>query len=66
MRRTKIGKSYVQRRKDGTFKKWTGIGRSLAADRRTKAKKISKSGYGHTGDQAKKDFLVKKMIKSLR
>jgi len=53
MKRTKIRKFYVQRRKDGTFKKWTAIGRSLKADRRKKAKNTVKSGYGHKGDQAK-------------
>lgn len=50
-KRSKIKKSYVQRDKKGRFVKWTGIGKSLATDRRKKAKKKVKSGYGHRGDQ---------------
>ena len=53
-RRYKIGKSYVERRKDGTFKKWVSIGKSLSADRRRKAKKKVRSGYGHQGDLKKR------------
>lgn len=48
--RYKIGKSYVTRRPDGTFKNWTGVGKSLKLDRKTDAKTIVKSGYGHLGD----------------
>lgn len=48
--RTKIGKYYVTRRKDGTIQKWTGIGRSLSADRRRQAIRKAKPGYGHQGD----------------
>lgn len=51
-RRYKIGKAYVVRRKDGTFKKWTMIGKSLRSDRKTVAKNCSKSGYGHQGDRS--------------
>ena len=47
-------KFYVVRRKDGTFKRWTRVGKSLKADRRTKAKRIVKSGYGHRGDQKRR------------
>ena len=50
-KRSKIKKSYVQRDKKGRFTKWTGIGKSLQADRRKKAKKKVKSGHGHKGDQ---------------
>ena len=49
-RRYKIGHSYVERRRDGTFKRWSGIGRSLSADRRRHAKRKVRSGYGHQGD----------------
>jgi hypothetical protein len=49
-KRNKIGKYYVERRADGTFKKWTSIGKSLKADRRRKTMTKSKSGYGHQGD----------------
>jgi len=47
-------KFYVVRRKDGTFKKWTRVGKSLKADRKVKAKTIVKSGYGHRGDQKRR------------
>ena len=53
-RRYKIGKSYVERRKDGTFKKWTPIGKSLSMDRAKKARKKVKPGYGHQGDIKKR------------
>ena len=49
-RRYRIGKAYVVRRRDGTFKKWTRIGRSLRADKRKRAKRTVRSGYGHRGD----------------
>lgn len=48
--RTKIGKHYVVRRKDGTIKNWVRIGKSLKRDRLKKAIKKVKSGYGHRGD----------------
>lgn len=49
-------KYYVQRRKNGQFAaaKQVKIGKSLSADRRTKAKTKVKSGYGHQGDQKRK------------
>ena len=50
MKRTKIGKYYVVRRKDGTIKRWTAIGKSLRRDRLKRAIKTVKSGYGHRGD----------------
>jgi len=50
-KRTKIGKYYVERDRLGRIKKWVSIKRSLAQDRRKKAKKKVKSGYGHRGDQ---------------
>lgn len=49
-KRKKKLKYYVERDSHGRFKKFTRIGRSLRADRRTKAKTIVKSGYGHLGD----------------
>jgi len=48
--RTKIGKYYVERNRNGQIKKWIRIGRSLKADRRKTASRIVKSGYGHLGD----------------
>jgi hypothetical protein len=42
---------YVERRKDGTFKKWTSVGKSLRRDRVKKAVRKVKSGFGHQGDR---------------
>jgi len=53
-RRTKIGKRYVTRDKKGRFKTSVSIGRSLAADRRKKAKTKVKSGFGGSGDITKR------------
>jgi len=50
MKRQKIGKCYVQRKRNGQFKSWARIGRSLAADRRKISFNHAKSGYGHRGD----------------
>jgi hypothetical protein len=47
-------KRFVTRSKDGTFKESVDVGRSLAADRRSKAKAVAKPGYGDQGDQATK------------
>ena len=47
-------KRYVKRDKDGTFKESVDVGRSVAADRRTKSKKTAKPGYGDEGDQPKR------------
>jgi len=44
-------KYYVERKANGQFKRWTRIGRSLKADRRQKARRRVKSGYGHLGDR---------------
>ena len=42
---------YVVRTKLGHFKKWTNIGKSLAADKRVRSKtRPKKPGYGHRGD----------------
>lgn len=49
-RRYKIGKYYVVRDRNGRFKRWTRIGKSLKYDRRTTAKRRVKPGYGHRGD----------------
>lgn len=61
-KRVKWGKSYMERRKNGKFKDFTRIGKSLAADRRKKAMRVSKPGYGNRGDQLKD---VEDFIKSL-
>jgi hypothetical protein len=44
---------FAKRKGDGTFKDLDERGRSLSADRRTTAKKSSKSGYGDQGDRKK-------------
>lgn len=41
---------YVRRTKKGEFKKEVDVGRSLAADRRSKAKTKAKPGQGDRGD----------------
>jgi hypothetical protein len=43
-------KRYVRRNKEGEFKKVVDVGRSLAADRRSKAKTKVKKGQGDRGD----------------
>jgi hypothetical protein len=51
-RRYKVKKhSYVERARNGTFKRWANIGRSLSVDRRQVAKAKVKAGYGHQGDR---------------
>ena len=44
-------KRYVRRSKKGRFKESDDVGRSLAADRRKKAKRVVKKGEGDKGDQ---------------
>jgi hypothetical protein len=44
-------KRFVRRTKKGRFKESDDVGRSLAADRRKKAKRKVKSGYGDRGDR---------------
>ena len=44
-------KRYVRRDSDGKFtEKQVGVGRSLAADKRTKAKTVVPKGQGDRGD----------------
>ena len=45
---------YVRRKKGRFTKSQDDVGRSLAADRRKKAKKTVKSGQGDRGDQRRK------------
>lgn len=44
-------KRFVRRKADGTFGKSVEVGKSLAADRRVKAKRTAKPGQGDRGDQ---------------
>jgi hypothetical protein len=46
-------KRYVRRKKGKFSSGQTGVGRSLSADRRSKAKSIVKKGEGDRGDQRK-------------
>lgn len=49
--RTRIGGSYVERKRNGQFKKWTSVGKSIRADRKKKTrKKLKKRGHGNRGD----------------
>ena len=44
-------KRYARRDKEGQFSKESDVGKSLASDRRTKAKTVAKKGDGDRGDQ---------------
>jgi len=45
-------KRYIRRDEKGRIKESDDVGRSLAADRRVKAKTVAKKGEGDRGDQA--------------
>ena len=47
-------KRFVRRDEQGQFSQSDDVGRSLAADRRQKAKTTVKSGQGDRGDQKRK------------
>jgi hypothetical protein len=47
-------KRFVRRNKKGEFTESDDVGRSLVADRRTKAKTIVKKGEGDRGDQRRR------------
>jgi hypothetical protein len=52
---TGTNKLFVRRNARGTsFKEVVDVSKSLAADRRTKAKKVAKSGQGYRGDHKRK------------
>jgi len=54
-KRYRVKNHYVIRRKDGTFKKWESIGRSIRRDEKIKAKyHPKKKGYGYKGDYSKR------------
>jgi hypothetical protein len=48
---TGTDKRFVRRDKQGQFKESDDVGRSLAADRRRKAKTRTASGHGDKGDR---------------
>ena len=51
---------YVRRKKGKFTKKQVSVGRSLAADRRSKSKTIAKKGEGDRGDQKRRKKTVRK------
>ncbi|MDO9471815.1 MAG: hypothetical protein Q7J28_02080 [Caulobacter sp.] len=51
---TGTDKRYVRRDDKGRFKDVVDVGKSLAADQRTKARTTVKSGDGDRGDQKKR------------
>ena len=53
-------KRYVRRGRKGQFKESDDVGRSLAADRRKKARKVAKKGQGDKGDQRRRKKTRKK------
>jgi hypothetical protein len=57
---TGTDKRYMKRRRDGTFKESDDVGKSLAADRRRKAKTTVKPGFGDQGDQPKRKSAKKR------
>ena len=48
---TRTDKRFVRRTASGTFKESDDVGKSLAVDRRTRAKTRVKSGQGDRGDR---------------
>ena len=50
----KSDKRYVRRKKGKFTTKQASIGRSLAADRRSKAKRVVKKGEGDRGEQPRR------------
>jgi hypothetical protein len=51
---------YIRRDEKGRIKESDDVGRSLAQDRKTKAKKTVKSGEGDKGDQKRRTAPKKK------
>ena len=56
-------KRYVRRNKKGEFKEVVDVGRSLSADRRRKAKTVTKAGQGDKGDRAAPKKKTAKKVK---
>jgi hypothetical protein len=61
----KRDRRYVRRNKAGQFKKEVNAGRSLAADRRTKAKTNVAKGQGDRGDAKRSGNVVKRLVRAL-
>jgi hypothetical protein len=49
--KSRSGKSFAKRTAKGRFKEMDGAKRSVPSDRRKKAKRKVKSGYGDQGDR---------------
>ena len=49
--KSRTGKSFAKRTAKGRCKEMDGMKRALSADRRKKAKRKVKSGYGDKGDR---------------
>jgi hypothetical protein len=56
---------YVRRNKTGQFKKEVNVGRSLAADRRQKARTKVAKGQGDRGDTKRGGGVVKRIVRKL-
>jgi hypothetical protein len=57
-------KRYVKRTASGKFKESDDVGKSLSADRKRKAKRTVKSGFGDQGDQKKRSSTRKRSTTS--
>ena len=53
-------KRYVRRKKGRFTKSQDDVGRSLSADRRSKAKRVAKKGEGDRGDRKRRKTRKKK------
>jgi hypothetical protein len=62
---TGTDKRYVRRNRRGQFDEVEDVGRSLAADRRQRAKTKAKRGEGDKGDRAAKSVVGKAPLGSL-
>jgi hypothetical protein len=56
---------YVRRSKSGQFKKEVKVGRSLAADRRRKAKTKTAKGQGDRGDTRRSGSVLKRIVRKV-
>ena len=60
---TGTDKRFVRRSKGGRFKESDDVGRSLATDRRRKAKTTAKPGQGDKGDRKRATKTKKKRVR---
>jgi hypothetical protein len=49
--KSRSGKSFAKRTTKGRFKEMDGVKKSLGSDRRKKAKRKVRSGFGDSGDR---------------